>query len=390
MKIQNHLSLNKQIELGSFYTPDYLVDRMYKIIDKYLTKNNIEEKKILYFDNACGYGAFYKKEKRFVLSDIDNIAIERLKNDFNLKDNFYITNALQDVNRKKYNIKENDFLINIGNPPYNDTTSIIKSGKKGNFVCDNDIVDRDLGVSFLKSYNKLKSDIICVLHPLSYLIKKSNFERLGDFNKNYKLIYGEIFSSEHFSGTGKTKFPILIAFYERNKEGMDYEYIKKFNFNILNKKEKFILNNFKTTDGFIHKYPNGHYVKNETGIFYYTFRDINSLKRNKDFLLEDNYNAINISIEDLYKYSYLYAFKKLFNPKDLWLYGNLSPLLDENLEKNKKDYVLFSILDSGLYKNLNKNIKAKIKSYYKIEKEKADLESIKNKIFINIQNIYSI
>lgn len=42
--------------------------------------------------------------------------------------------------------------------------------------CDEDLFDRDLGVSFLKSYNKLKADVICILHLLSYLIKKTNFE----------------------------------------------------------------------------------------------------------------------------------------------------------------------------------------------------------------------
>ncbi len=317
--IQKHLTKQKQIELGSFYTPDYLVDKMYSIIDDYLNSNNINKKSILFFDNASGYGAFYRPNRDFIMADIDEKAIEKIKKKLRIKNkSLFITNSLENVSRNKFNINKDKFLINIGNPPYNDTTSIINNGKKGNFSCDLDLVDRDMGISFLKSFNKLKSDIVCVLHPLSYLIKEANFKRLKDFKDNYRIIYGEIFSSEHFSGTGKTKFPIVLALYERSHSGMDFSYIKNFNFNILNQKKKFKLLNFKTTDGFIYKYPKEVFnMNNFSGFYYYTFRDINSLKRNSDFLFERNYNSISISIDELYKYAYLYSFKKLFSPKDI-------------------------------------------------------------------------
>jgi len=86
-----------------------------------------------------------------------------------------------------FNISSNDELIIIWNPPYNDTTSIIRSNiKNNNLKMDIDIKTRDYGISFLLSYNKLNADIICVLHPLSYLIKKLNFNLLKDFTKwNY-------------------------------------------------------------------------------------------------------------------------------------------------------------------------------------------------------------
>jgi hypothetical protein len=370
--IQEHLSKQKQIELGSFYTPNYLVDRMYSIIDIYLDKKKVNKKSVLFFDNASGYGAFYKSDRNFLLADIDKKAIDKIKQDFKIEDDkkLFSNNSLEEVSRSKYNIDKNIFLINIGNPPYNDTASIINSGKKGTFSCDFDLLDRDLGISFLKSFNKLNSNIVCVLHPLSYLIKEANFKRLKEFKDNYKLVYGEIFSSEHFSGTGKTKFPIVIAFYERNSLGMDFSYIKNFNFNILNSKKKFKLLNFKTTDGFIYKYPKELFNRNNfSGFYYYTFRDINSLKRNSDFSLESNYNSISVSIDELYKYAYLYSFKKLFSPKDLWLYGNLSPLLDEEIEKFKKEYVLFSVLDSGLHKNISADLRKRIKSYYSLDKD---------------------
>lgn len=375
--MQKHLSKQKQIELGSFYTPLHLVDRVHFLIDEYLTKNKINKKLILYFDNASGYGVFYKKDKNFIFADIDSTAILKIKTDLKItEERLFINNSLQNVSRNKYNINKETFLINIGNPPYNDTTSIINSGKKGNFSCDLDLFDRDLGISFLKSFNKLNSDIVCVLHPLSYLIKETNFKRLKEFKDNYRLIFGEVFSSEHFSGTGKTKFPIVIAFYERNSLGMDFSYIKNFDFNILNSEKKFKLLNFKTTDGFIYKYPKEVFNKdNFSGFYYYTFRDINSLKRNSDFSLESNYNSISVSIDELYKYAYLYSFKKLFSPKDLWLYGNLSPLLDGELEKFKREYVLFSVLDSGLHKNISADLRRKIKSYYNLNRDynKSDL-----------------
>jgi len=57
---------------------------------------------------------------------------------------------------------------------------------------------RDLGISFLLSYNKLAADFVCVLHPLSYLIKKSNFEALWQFKDNYRLVDSVVISSGVF------------------------------------------------------------------------------------------------------------------------------------------------------------------------------------------------
>src|SRR3989339_790430 len=364
--ISNHLNKGKQIELGSFYTPEIIVDRAYSFIDNFLSEQKIDKSDITYFDNACGCGAFFRKDRNFVLADIDKEAVNFMKDNFSV-DNILCINSIKDVSRKKFNISEKSFLINVGNPPYNDITSEIKQGEKGIFDCDEDIFDRDLGITFIKSFNKLKSDLVCVIHPLSYLIKQTNFNRFKSFKDNYKLIKGEIFSSELFNGTGKTKFPIIIALYQRGR-GMNYDYIRNFRFSIFKNDKSFILREFLTTDGFIDKYPSK-YIENSTSslnLYYYTFRDINSLKRNRDFVLKPNYNSISISLENLYKYSYLYTFKKLFNPQNLWIYGNLSPLLDKSLEDFKKDYVVFSIVDSGLEKRLTKEQKQLIKKHYNI------------------------
>ncbi len=258
----------------------------------------------------------------------------------------------------------------VGNPPYNDTTSEFKNGKKGQNICDDDLYDRDIGISFLKSYYKLNADVVCVLHPLSYLIKETNFKRLRNFKDNYKLIKGEIFSSALFHGTGTGKFPILISLYEKSPDGMTFDYIRNFKFNILGSPKTFVLSDFETTDGYINKYPprKNDVQKSPIGLYYYSFRDINSLKKNASFITREHPNGIVVTLENLYKYCYLYAFKHLFNPDDAWLYGNLSPLINiEDIEQNKNLYVLYTIKTNKVFREIDNSILKKIANYYKIK-----------------------
>ncbi|MDI6786577.1 MAG: Eco57I restriction-modification methylase domain-containing protein [bacterium] len=282
------------------------------------------------FDSAGGCGAFLFgiKYYDYRIADRDLEACKFLEQHFSSHTIFH-TNSLKRVNRDKYLIPSSEFLIMIGNPPYNDTTSEFKNGEKGQNICDEDLYDRDIGVSFLKSYRKLNADVVCVLHPLSYLIKEANFKRLRDFKDNYKLIKGEIFSSALFHGTGAGKFPILVALYEKNADGMTFEDIKNFRFNILDSEKTFVLSDFKTTDGYINKYPprKNDAQKSPIGLYYYSFRDFNSLKKNTSFFTKEHPNGIVVTLENFYKYSYLYSLKSLFNPEDTWLYGNLSPLV---------------------------------------------------------------
>ena len=198
VNVAEHLPKNERIQLGSYYTPEELVLRIYDFIKPYLDN---KKRKVVIFDSAGGCGAFLFgiTHYDYRIADCDLDACKLLKQHFS-QQNVFHTNSLIEVNRAKYFISPSAFLIMIGNPPYNDTTSEFKNGEKGQNICDEDLYDRDLydrdlGVSFLKSYHKLKADIVCVLHPLSYLIKESNFKRLRDFKDNYKLIKGEIFSS---------------------------------------------------------------------------------------------------------------------------------------------------------------------------------------------------
>ena len=317
----------------------------------------------------------------------------------------FIENALQSPNREKYHISHKDFLIQIGNPPYNDVTSAYRNGKKGENISDLDLFDRDIGISFLKSYNKLKSDVVCVLHPLSYLIKLANFQRLGPFRQNYRLKKGILFSSQLFRNVSSTAFPIMIGLYIRSAQGMSYNYIQNFSFSILNhvldlnwgsnkirilghKKKTlsvFKLNQFSTVDSFIRKYPPA-----KTGIqvsdiklYYWTFRDINSLFRNKGFHTQKWPHSIVVTLENFYQYAYLLSFKKLFRPQALWLYGNLSPLGDEATVKKYKKlwtaYVLFS--EKKPFSQINQSITNKIMKFYSIDKKSSlNLKQIESKI----------
>lgn len=371
-----HLSKIKKIQLGGYYTPKNIVDIVHNNIKPY-----IDEKTVI-FDNAGGCGSFLfgLESYNYRIADCDKEACQFLESHFNKK-NIYCSNSLINVSREKYNIHNDHILIMIGNPPYNDTTSEFKNKDKGKNICDEGLYDKDIGISFLKSYDRLKANLICVLHPLSYLIKETNFNRLKSFKDNYKLLKGIVFSSGLFKETGNQKFPIVIALYEKNNNGMTFDYIKNFEFEILDKNKKFILSKYQTTDGFINKYPPR---KNEEqfspiGIYYYTFRDFNSLKKNASFLTYKHYNGIVVTTENFYKYTYLYCLKELFKPEDEWLYGNLSPLIDlDSFEKNKTYYILYALNNNKVLKNIDYKIKEMILKFYKIDNIdiKKDIETI--------------
>ena len=377
----NHLPKEKQIQLGSYYTPEELVNKVCEYIQPYILKN---KGNIIIFDNAAGCGAFIigMKKYDYRASDCDAKAYEFLKEHLDNKRVFF-ANSLIDVSRGKYNIPDNSFLIMIGNPPYNDTTSEFKNGQKGENLCDKDLFDRDLGVSFLKSYNKLKADAVCILHPLSYLIKETNFKRLKNFKDNYRLNKGIIFSSSLFSKTGLIKFPIIIGLYERDEKGMDFNHIRNFNFSILDSEDKFKLSKYETTDGFIDKYPprKNDIKVSPIDLYYYTFRDFNSLRKNTSFMIKKHYNGIVMTIQNFYKYAYLNALKNLFRVNNIWLYGNLSPLINKKLlEENKNIYIEYAIQTNSALKNIDKKIIQDMAKYYGI-----DLNRLTNIIKLEVE-----
>jgi hypothetical protein len=222
-------------------------------------------------------------------------------------------------------------IIIVGNPPYNDTTSIIRKDIKGiKFLRDSEVVSRDLGISFLLSYNKLQADYVCVLHPLSYLIKKANFEALRQFKNNYRLMDAVIISSGVFSATSKTtSFPIIIAFYKRDLFGMDYDYIAHYQFRTSDNKS-FNISQWDTIGNYVSKYPNRKAVsEDETVAYFYTMRDINALKRTATFLKKETYNAVRVTEPKLPYYCYTDIFKD-YIPHIPYYFGNSEVMIDNS------------------------------------------------------------
>lgn len=373
-----HLTKEDIIKNGSIFTPKHIVDLVFKMTKKYINDETIIG------DFCSGYGAFIdvfnKTKNRCFGTEADSKSYEFLKDNFN--NEFFFENSLLNVTREKYNIKENDDLIIVGNPPYNDVTSQYKNGQKGSFLCDEGLKCRDMGVSFLRAYNRLCPSYICVLHPLSYLIKKQNFKMLGDFKENYRLIDATIFSSKEFESIKKSnaEFPVVAALYKREENGMDYEYINKFKFKILKCKKRFCLNEITTIDGKVQKYPT---KENKTKLQFYTQRDMNSLLRNTAFIDGPRSNGVNIHIDNLYQYSWLYFLKQNFNPtNNKFLYGNLSPLYIKNIEENETKNSVVS------YAYNNCDIVQKYYTKTEIEQEYGILKEDYSMIFAELQKLY--
>ncbi|RDU72306.1 hypothetical protein CQA66_05375 [Helicobacter aurati] len=310
--MQKHLNKERTVNLGSFYTPTNIVQKAYELLQK-----RVNLKDFLLFDSACGYGDFFIGDYQYLGADIDEIALQKV----NSKIRTIATNSLLNVSRSKFGIPENENLIIIGNPPYNDKTSIINNGiKRQLFDIDKNLAHRDLGISFLRSFALLNPGFICVLHPLSYLIKESNFKALKLFKECYALLEDIIISSEIFTPHSKTFFPIIIALYIKDNRGMDYDFIKNYQFSTDSGK-KLRLNDFDFIGNYVLKYPNPKDKRKEIAYFH-TLRDINALKRNQTFMTKCSANSIRVFQDNIQYYYYIHHFKK-FADKLPYYFGNL-------------------------------------------------------------------
>jgi len=226
-----HLPKEKIIKNGSYFTPEKITKIAKSWIEPLITENSA------IIDFGVGYGAFISNflnsKAKLIATDIDTSSIKFINNNFpQIKT--YQENSLLNINKSKYGLKNENIII-IGNPPYNDITSYYKKGEKGFMLTDKSVKSRDLGISFLKMYSLINPNFICVLHPLSYLIKKTNFNSLGDFKKNYTLVKGLIFSSNLFSNINKSniEFPVTLGLYKKNDVvAMDFNYISSYKFDI--------------------------------------------------------------------------------------------------------------------------------------------------------------
>lgn len=345
MKTAEHLSRKDIVNYGSFYTPDNLILYIHKLIQNNININNLCNYTLL--DNSCGTGNLLDLEyifKKIIGVDIDDAAIFIAKNRFIKKNiSFYNFNTLDNIDRQAYNIMNDEKLFIVGNPPYNDRTSIIQNYLKNyNIYKINPKVEhRDLGISFLLSYYYLQADYVCVLHPLSYLIKKTNFNSLGAFKDNYILIDGIVVSSKEFCPTSLSYFPIIIALYKKNNQGMEYEYIQQYSFKTSDN-ISFSMKNFDFINKYIDKYPNKNKINiSNTVAKFYTMRDINALKRSKTFIEDDSSNTVYVTKSKYSLYCYVDVFKKYIN-KLPYYFGNFDVFIDYNkfksLEQEFIDY----------------------------------------------------
>lgn len=313
----SHLDRTQTINLGSFYTPKNIVNLAYAMLE-----SRLDLDKYLLLDSTCGSGDFFIKHYNYLGVDIDKVALQAVPRHIKT----IHANALSNVSRKAFGIDEKQPLIIIGNPPYNDKTSLTKNTIKTH-ICDIDkqLSCRDLGIAFLRSYAVLQADFVCVLHPLSYLIKRANFNALSNFKECYRLIDSLIISSEVFAPKSSTFFPIIIALYERSVQGMDFSFIQNYNFKVDNG-SIICLNRFDFITNYVCKYPNPKDTRKEVAYFH-TLRDINALKRNKTFLPSPTNHSIRVFSENLAYYYYIHHFK-YFAHRLPYYFGNFDIFID--------------------------------------------------------------
>lgn len=330
---QIHLSRGETVNLGAYYTAPEEIRAVWRMLEGIIPANAVV------FDNACGYGGFLRETKNDIGCDIDKTAaaMARIRKP---RAAVFCANALEGVSRRKFNIAESAPLVMVGNPPYNDRTSQIrKKIKTAAAGMDEDIRSRDAGISFLRSYDKLRADLVCVLHPLSYLIKRANFARLGGFAKNYVLLKAEIFSSARFPGNSQTApFPVVAALYARDKKGMSYGGVCRFRFRAGG--ASFSVGDFQYLVDFVQKYPQqkrGLYDLD--GIMFYTMRDINALRRNRTFIFGQGKGGVHINRAQLPYYIYADAFKQHIN-RVPYYFGNSDIMINDALFTRYNPYFL--------------------------------------------------
>ena len=174
---QKHLRKRERVNLGSYYTPRTCVNIVENLLAPHVDENTVV------LDNACGYGSFLGNTLggKTIGVDVDGYAVATARR---LHPNSTVLhrNALIDVRRESLGISNTLRLAVVGNPPYNDHTSQIRRTiKQKPYEMDRDLRKRDLGLSFLMSYSKLRADVICVLHPLFVSHKADELQSFEGF-----------------------------------------------------------------------------------------------------------------------------------------------------------------------------------------------------------------
>ena len=323
---QRHLRERERVNLGSYYTPEECVRIAQDLLAPYLDGDT------LLLDSACGYGSFLETDSAqdVVGVDVDGCAVAMAKQ-LHPGATVLQRNALVDVSRRSLGVPESRRLAIVGNPPYNDRTSQIRRAiKRKSDDIDPDLRRRDLGLSFLMSYAKLRADVVCVLHPLSYLIKKANFNLLRGFKEFYELREGVLVGSGMFEeNSAATQFPIVIALYMRSSRGMSYGEIADFPFRSADGRV-LKLSDHDFIPKYVSKYPTRNVKITDDSLFFYPMRDINALKRNRTFMQDYRPNLIVIDKTKLDYYIYIDVFKRNLDRLPYY-YGNCDVFIDRSL-----------------------------------------------------------
>ncbi len=313
--------------LGSFYTPA----RYVRLAGDWLAEFGLDHGCAV-LDPSCGYGAFFDlaarfPQNRYLGNDIDGDAVAAVVAQFPSVQTFQ-KNALAGVGRQMYGVGETERLVVVGNPPYNDVTSQINGEvkKRSRVEMDADVRSRDLGLSSLLTYSKLRADYVAVLHPLSYLIKRSNFKACARFFLNYRMLEHLVFSSHEFVGTSRlSAFPVVVALYERAPwHGLSFDDVRSLRFHT-EEGAVFSLDGFDYVTDHVDKYPGKGRFKPE--VLFYTMRDINALMRSRTFLAERVSNAVDVNPEKLAYYCYIDCFKRYADVP--YYLGNFNVPFDE-------------------------------------------------------------
>lgn len=311
VNVSRHLGVVGRVNLGSYYTPAKYV----RLVGEWLLKHGIGPEWTI-ADLSCGYGAFFElscveglRACRYIGNDIDSVAVAKARTFFPHVE-WSELNALVHVSRQRFGMREGERVVVVGNPPYNDVTSQINQGiKTSDLSIDPDLKTRDLGMSSLLAYDKIRADYVAVLHPLSYLVKKQNFSATRAFFANYRIVEHLVFSSQEFAGTSKTAgFPVIVALYRRAEGcGLSYADVCRMWFQTV-EGERFSLSGFDYVTDEIEKYPGRNRYSPE--ILFYTLRDINALRRSRTFLSRRNANAVDVEPSKLAYYCYIDCFKR--------------------------------------------------------------------------------
>jgi hypothetical protein len=167
-------------------------------------------------------------------------------------------------------------------------------------------------------------------------------------------------------------FPIIIAFYKREKLGMNYDSIKNYRFQIKDD-GKFCLADYDTIANYVQKYPNKNQLmnrRNEPVAKFWTLRDINALRRNRTFIENDTYNTVYVYEDILPYYCYIDIFKQYLDKIPYYL-GNCDIIIDnEKFIKIRESFTSFSIKTNPVLRKTLKcrdvpNAKEQIDQYFR-------------------------